>query len=57
MFLQKDDFGVTQHLYRETYGLQIPQEAPTSPHTYVSQQRPNPTPFDIAQSVVKLFQL
>ena len=47
-----DDFGVTQHLNGEAYHLQIPQKIPMSPHTYVSQQQPNPTSFDFNQSIV-----
>ena len=37
------------------YHSQRPYEAPTSPHAYVNQQPPNPTPFDFNQSIVELF--
>ena len=50
-----DDFHVMQHLNREAYHLQTPQETPMSIHTYVSQQQPNPPLFDFNQSVVELF--
>ena len=53
---QTDNFGGAQHLNGEAYGLHIPQETCTSPHTYVSQQGQNPVLFNFNQSVVELFE-
>ena len=30
-------------------------KVPTSPHAYVNQQPPNPTPFNFNESIVELF--
>ena len=53
--LQTNIFGITQQSNNNAYHSQRPYETPTSPHAYVNQQPPNPIPFDINQSVVKLF--
>ena len=49
---QTKNFGIPQHSNNEAYHLQRPYEIPVSPHAYVGQHPPNPTPFDFIQSVI-----
>ena len=55
MSWQTNNFGIPQHPNNDAYHLQRPHEIPVSPHAYVGQHQPNPTPFDFNQSVVELF--
>ena len=52
---QTNNFCLPQHSNNDIYHSHIPFERPMSPHDYVNQQPPNPTPFDFNQSIVKLF--
>ena len=52
---QTNNCGIPQHSTNKTYHSQRPYETPVSPHAYVNQQPPIPTPFDLYQSVVELF--
>ena len=50
-----NNYGIPQQSKNDAYHSQRLYVTPTSPHAYVNQQPPNPTPFDFNQSVVELF--